>query len=134
MNEMPFTGLDGRSNWQPNGSDSKRRYAFLPAGKSKAFRCCCLDGYAVNRNVGDLGDALSDCVTVRSELWSFADNGGVDMGNGSTAGAYLRHRGGKKDSGGSAAPLRVSWRKMASYVAFGQGSEQGVGDRMTEDI
>lgn len=98
-----------------------------------------LIGFTLDRNVGnweveDRGDVGADCIDVRAEAWFFADQSGVDVGDGESGGGDLGSN--RSEQGGRvcAEPFRVGVGKMRTDVAEGGGAEEGIDDGVKEDI
>ncbi len=103
-------------------------------GKAQPLRGRRLDRHAVERQVHDLGDFRADGVAMRADLGTFADQGGVDMGDAAAARGDAFHGVAQEQVGRGAAPLRIARREMRADVAVGDGAEHGVGDRVQQHV
>ncbi len=76
----------------------------------------------------------ADGVAVRPDLGTFADQGGVDMGEFSAARGHALDCVAQKAVGGGAAPLRVARREMGADIAVRNRAEHGVGDGVEQHV
>src|SRR2546422_9908416 len=74
-----FPRRSRRAPGKPNGCCRVGRNAFAIADRAELFVGSRLHADAVERNAGDLGDAPAHRVTMRIDLWGFADDRHVEV-------------------------------------------------------
>src|SRR5262249_32275156 len=127
-----------RCSWgAPGQADGRSRHggnAFAASGEAELLAGGRLDADAIDRDAGDLGDALAHGVAMRTDLRGLAHDGEIEVDD---AAAALRHaldRELQETVRGGTLPPRIARRKVRADVAVGERAENRVDQRMQPDV
>src|SRR6516165_8315812 len=120
--------------WQPYGGGCERRHAFAASDESELLAGGRLDGHTRHIDAGDLGDARAHDVAMRADAGRLTDHIDVEMGDTAAARPQALDREGKEPIRGSAAPLRITRRKVHPDVAFRERPQNGVDQGMQDHV
>lgn len=101
---------------------------------ASAFGSFGFEADAIFVDAAEFGDSRADGGAVRADLGRGQDQRGIEIDEGVAFGGDALEGFFKKDGGVGAFPLRVGGREERADVWGGNGSEEGVGDGVEEDV